>query len=84
MRNDHVQPTIRDILHVAAGITDRAMPTDDEREERERVLELRAAVSNFCARVMERNPGWFEEESGSTDFAEARDRLTAALKGTGK
>jgi len=33
VRNDHVQPTIRDILHTAAGITDRAMPTDDEREE---------------------------------------------------
>jgi hypothetical protein len=41
---------------------------------------LADAASLFGARVRERNPDWFREEAGSTDFAEARDALKELIE----
>jgi hypothetical protein len=46
--------------------------------DKEKVKELATAANVFGARVKERDPSAFDSEWG-TDFAEARDRLAAAL-----
>lgn len=42
-------------------------------------LELHLAANLFSTRTYERCPSWFREESKSTDFAVARDRLAKAI-----
>ena len=43
------------------------------------ITKLVEAARNFAARVEERNPEWFREERGTTDFSEADHALRAAL-----